>query len=1128
MKNPRIVGIGVFTLLLSLPITGQDFVVSDELAVGSAMEEAIVTRDGKLRVIVQFSDPALAQYHGGIPGLAGASRFALGDRKLDVRSPEAQAYRNHLRGVRETFLAQARSVAPSLVDDYHYDILLNGMALAVNRDELKNLYDLPGVARIYPDEMIYQNMDASLPLIQASDFWDLLGGQNNAGDGIFVAIIDGGIRPENPLFDGTGFTMPPNFPPDDSYCGPMGDPSFCNDKMIVARWYPPTFTPDPGEYNSPLGFNGHGTHVAGTAIGNAGVMADPGTGILEEVSGVAPGAYFGAYKALFFNGVTGSGSTSMLSAALEDTITDGADVVNNSWGGGPGGDPANSAFTPIMDAARDAGIVMVVAAGNDGPGPQTIGCPGCTESVITVANSRHNRRHDNLFRITGPAPVPAELQNIAAREGTGPVLMNNLSAGITYSGDIDAANFEGCNPFPANAFAGKIALISRGGCSFATKVNNAEAAGALGLVVFNNVPGLFITMGSLDQGETISSFMISNYTGTMLRDFVQANPNQVAGQMQPGLQRVTEDHWSDVITTSSSRGPNGDPSFLKPDITAPGTLILSGHSPDQIGPFAFLTGTSMASPHVAGAAALLLQQNPDWTPAQVKTALTSTTIRDNVRSDDFISPATPFDMGAGRLQMDRLSQTELTFDEPSMADPVCVGICSWTRTIQNELDTQATFHATPHVDAPGILLTVDPPYVTLNPGESQMFTVTANASLANLEQQVFGNVTWTRDAGVARSSHDPVEAYLPIAFAPTASSNPDALAKSVDVTAAEEGDTLTYTVTLDNPSSLDPITFSDPIPEGSTYVDASASAMVEGNPDPGFTYNAVDDTLSWTGTLSPPTLSIQNNPSPFGYFSLSGIGVTPLGCSTVCDETSITISGLNFQYLGKTYNSAVMGSNGFIIPGNDNSLAFTSNNQNLPDPTIPNNVIAAFWTDLDMDGTNPDDTGAGIWYFATLSLGPDSWHVFEWEAAQIWNTTDLVTFQIWITVGTDEIFFTYGGLDAIPANLTVGAENEAGSVGATHYFNGTGTAPMVGTDHEVVGAAGGNAEFTYQVTVDSPTAGQIPLPVTNIGVAQVDGINIEAFAATQVECVQSQPYFDALPLWGDPLTIQDLLGNVCQ
>jgi hypothetical protein len=200
------------------------------------------------------------------------------------------------------------------------------------------------------------------------------------------------------------------------------------------------------------------------------------------------------YKALFENvaGDSGSGTDTMLSAAMEAALMDGADVINNSWGGNPGADPNASVYKSLIDSIVAAGTVVVFSAGNNGPGSGTIGCPGCVESALTVAASSTSRIVANNVDITGPAPVPTELVGIAGMQGSGPKLAADLSAPLKYN----ASNVLGCSAFTAGSLTGSIALVSRGSCNFSVKIDNAAAAGAVGVIVYNNAGGPPSSMAS--------------------------------------------------------------------------------------------------------------------------------------------------------------------------------------------------------------------------------------------------------------------------------------------------------------------------------------------------------------------------------------------------------------------------------------------------------------------------------------------------------------------------------------------------------------------------------------------------------------------------------------------------------
>jgi hypothetical protein len=192
-----------------------------------------------------------------------------------------------------------------------------------------------------------------------------------------------------------------------------------------------------------------------------------------------------------------------------------------------------------------------------------------------------------------------------------------------------------------------------------------------------------------------------------------------------------------------------------------------------------------------------------------------------------------------------------------------------------------------------------------------------------------------------------------------------------------------------------------------------------------------------------------------------------------------------------------MSSNGFLVAGGDSTNAFTPSNQNLPDPAAPNNVIAPFWTDLDMDGTDPSDPGGGIWYAGLLSSGPTTWLVVEWENVELFGVPgSAYTIQVWIELGSSNISVAYAALSpGIPSSLTVGLEDLDGVAGSSRFFNGAGTPPETGAGGELVVDAqpGGVAEFTFQVDTSCSLE-----PVVNVVDVTSGAQMLSAFALTEM------------------------------
>ena len=293
-----------------------------------------------VRVIVQLKDAPLATYTGGA-GLSGTANSVTGAAKLDVNSKTSQAYLSYLTGKQNAFEAELAKVVPDAQVQYTYQVTLNGLAVALKAGQIAKVSTLPGVTAVTIEQEYKLDMDASLPLIGAgtgtvggadwvdSGLWAALGGHENAGMGLKIADIDSGITYNNPCFDPAGFAYPAGFPKyGDGY------EAFVNPKIIAARAYfrpqdPPKYEATPEDAMQ----SGHGSHTAGTMVCNYGTTT--GDSFLNyAISGVAPKAQLMVYR-VFYNSVSGSESAwdPEMMAAIEDVVKDGADVVNNSWGG---------------------------------------------------------------------------------------------------------------------------------------------------------------------------------------------------------------------------------------------------------------------------------------------------------------------------------------------------------------------------------------------------------------------------------------------------------------------------------------------------------------------------------------------------------------------------------------------------------------------------------------------------------------------------------------------------------------------------------------------------------------------------------------------------------------------------
>ncbi|BAJ03564.1 S8 family serine peptidase [Shewanella violacea] len=1004
------------------------------------------------RFIVELESPAIAKYQGGVKNLT-ATASKKGQR-VDTQSAPAISYANHLQSQQQAFKSSLSKIAPNAKVERNFKTLFNGVTLVGQGLTLEQLTAMPGVKSVYPETMYEINMDASHEVINSVAMWEAVSGIENAGKDVRVAIIDTGIRPENPMFSGEGFTKPTANMPTNDYCSSV-DTTFCNDKLIVARWSQPTFKVCADEHLSPLGYGGHGSHVAGTSVGNK--ITTTFKDIEVELSGVAPAAYLMVYKALFTKDDCsgGSGSNIMLMEALEHAVNDGADVINNSWGGGAGGDPANSPYKTMFEAAEAAGVVVVTAAGNDGNGAQTIGCPGCIESGITVANSTTGRFFANGFTAGG--------NELLAIEANNEIQTEDITLPVIAAVNIDAENTEACSAFPADSFKDSIALISRGACAFSVKAANAEAAGAKAIVVYNNKPGAPISMYMPDA--TLPGVMISNADGAAVLEGLGDN---TTGTIGAKVKRITSNALADLINASSSRGPNGNQNILKPDLAAPGTDILSATSPDEDGTdFATMTGTSMASPHVAGAAALMKQLHPEWSANDIKTALTSTAHMSDILDDDAETQASPFVMGAGRMDLDAAAKAVLTFDKPSVASDSCVGPCTFTRTVYNKSDEATSWTLSASADSAGI--SVSPSTLELEAGASAEFTVTVDSTFTEYGSWIFGNVMIKSDQGKQ-------DAHLPVAIMARESSDSSlisAITTKADIKASDE---FPIKAIVNNSIFEKTVTITAYAPQGTKITSTDITPNLTGAQQNGFDVNLDLGRITWVGTLDLPQMSSTKDVGGFPSL-IADLGVTPEICEAGCDETAITFSSLpSFKYNGVSYDSITMGDNGIAIVGGG-STSGTYANKELPDSANPNNILAPFWSDFDLADTSGTDTGGGQMAMGVFNGANDTvWLALEWKDAQLYadDTNTKYSFSIWIKAGEEEqVIFNYLDIPNMPAAVTIGAENIGGSVGTTFHHNSQGESVTSGDAVMLQSTAPGSVKVDYMVKATSFNYGQM-------------------------------------------------------
>ncbi len=1044
---------------------------------------AAVDKSG-VYIVQMKNDPAIA-YLGDIAKYK-ATKPGKG-QKINPKSANVKKYVAYLDSTHDQALSSVG--ASGKIYSYHY--ALNGFAAILTSAQVKALRVRGDVVNVWRDEIRQPTTDTTpdyLGLTGEGGVWDTQG----KGEDVIVGIIDTGIWPEHPSFsdqndfsNATGNSGKRNLAYGPAPAGWNGScqsgeqfsQDDCNNKLIGARYYPDGFSAHGhsgllvSEYLSPRDSDGHGSHTASTAAGNEGPI---NTINGEPVSGMAPRARIAVYKVCWEPRVGDGGCAgSDSAAAIDQAVADGVDVINFSIGG------SSTSFSGPDDIAflfaAAAGVFVATSNGNAGPGAQTTGTPAGVPWITAVGATQDDQVVSSKFTVNAPVSVADGYDSIA---GDSDVTLSDTGP---ITADVEPASDPvACGPIVA--MPGKIALVSRGDCSFSLKFNNAAAAGAIAIVVYNNVDGL-ITMTA--PGTTIPGVMISQADGALLEAEVGVNAT---------LEALSGDNR---IAGFSSRGPNGGaPDIIKPDVAAPGVSIIAAGGST---PYISISGTSMASPHVAGVFALLKEAHPAWTPAMAKSAL-MTSARQDLKKTTGPNDADPFDIGAGAIVPAGAFAPGLVYDAglfdyaafscennyQIFTDASCdfvigdgfptdasdlnlasigvadlVGSQTVTRTVTSVTPGTTTFDAV--IAAPaGIDVVVSPMQLVLAEDESATFTVEFSPNGATAwGNWTFGSLTWTNDAGAS-------DARSPIAIRPLLSTNANVFTKTVDEPTAESGDTLTYELSITNDVMTGPITATDVLPAGTTFVAASETEVVTGGlTSSPWTYDGGSNSLSWTGELDLGELNVSASPL-FGYFSLAGLGVPPDDLPSNCDDGAFIYNIPPFTYSGASYSSVIWSVNGTLEAGTASGLATSYLNQEFPDPTSPNNLLAPFWRDLNLcDGGN--------WYVAVLNFGPPGvWTVFEWEDVPHFGSSDAVSMQVWLgidgTPAEGDIHFTYGRLDNTGAGATVGAENASGTIGDSYFYNGAGTAPEVGVDLLVETLPGGNATLGFQVTTDCSEA----------------------------------------------------------
>lgn len=776
-------------------------------------KQASDLKDG--RYIVTLADEAAATYQGGVSGLAATE--ARSGTQLDAGSAPVTAYTDYLEGQQEDVAA---SVGADI--DYSYSLTVNGFSADLTAEQAAKLSSDRKVLSVEPDRIYHPTSTPAadfLGLTGPDGVWAKTGGQENAGEGAVIGVIDTGIAPENPSFAGEplgtaagdapyrdGSTI--RFDKGDGtqfagvcQTGEQFTAADCSTKIVGARYFVDGFgkanigNASTGEYVSPRDGDGHGSHTASTAAGDAGVEATIDGNPLGEISGVAPASKIAAYKVCWSgpdnstqddDGCAGAD----LVAAIEQATEDGVDVINYSIGGGS----AQTTFSATDQAflgAASAGIFVSASAGNSGPGASTL--DNASPWITTVAAST----------VAGNFEATAKLGDGQQFAGssitvTEPVTGDFVTAASVAAAGATTPNLCGPGSLDPAKTAGKIVLCERGTFDRVAKSAEVERAGGIGMVLVNPTPNSIdadthsVPTVHLDADVYAA---VSAYAATPGAT-VTLVPGNTTGVSAPTPQ----------VAGFSSRGPvlaDGS-DILKPDVTAPGVSIIAATNNAEGGEptFALLSGTSMAAPHVAGLALLYLGERPNASVSEIKSALMTTAY--DTKDADGGTVTDPFTQGAGHVDPTRYLDAGLLYlnDRSDWVaylaalgyatgiDPVdpselnlasiAIGTLTGSETVTREVTSTGPGTYTASVQGlAGVQADVTPSTLEFTEaGQTKSFEVAFTRTTATVDEYATGSLTWTSADHVVRS---PV-AVNPVSIAAPAEVDGTGIDGSVDVT----------------------------------------------------------------------------------------------------------------------------------------------------------------------------------------------------------------------------------------------------------------------------------------------------------------------------------------------------------
>ncbi|MFV0597510.1 S8 family serine peptidase [Shewanella sp.] len=810
---------------------------------------------GEQVYIVRLNQKPLAQVSAELLGTSNASVRSANSSKLYVAGQPAnravQNYRTQLLNSQKQVLADIQSNVGARQARQQFTNAVNGFSIAMTQDEAQRVAQLPNVASVRLSKTYELQSDAGPQLIQADKIWTGESTPDSVpykGEGIIMGILDTGVNTDHPSFAAEG---------DDGYkhinpwgsgtfvgdCAKAGFETLCNDKLIGVRSYPvitDSFANGSfGVVRPAVGedYQGHGSHTASTAAGNvllnvdysaptAASKASDGDvikqGLFPRLSGVAPHANIISYQVCLPDNDHGSGCPGeALVAGIEDAIKDGVDVINFSIGGqesNPWADDVQLAFL----AAREAGVSVAVAAGNSGQYGGNAEFFGRIDHsspwLLSAAATTHDRVIDITTKLVNPA---GGLTTPSWSEITGGVINKESVTGRVVM--ARSHNDEYCaNPFPAGTFdltdadgnpvdvivaCRRNSTASTTGIARSVKADNVKAGGADGMILYNYAAGEAIVPA---VSYSVPSIHITQEnwgtsSGNGLYGWLNKGTGHTLTITATEIERRLEPTEADWLAPFSSRGPSTSTrEALIPAVAAPGVDIYAAFADEHpfsaasaSGDFTLMSGTSMASPHVAGSMALLRQAQPTWTATEVQSALAMTAenkvqYRRLNEATGNVELASTYRAGTGRINVSNAVNAGFVMDETidnfKAADPANGGVlhklnipqlvnfeckpkCQWIRTIKGTKDGTWSVKNSDVINwnmdsknqfvQNGVSIKVSPSEFTLAAGETKDIVIEASIMdtqdlFSNSEVELHTNLIFTDTSGNGSEAHWPI------------------------------------------------------------------------------------------------------------------------------------------------------------------------------------------------------------------------------------------------------------------------------------------------------------------------------------------------------------------------------------